>query len=266
MRLSWPLIIGRAAEIVRSYDTGVTLRQLFYRLVAEQLIENTKTSYSYLSDRTAKGRRQRTFPELIDTTRWIHRPLSFTGADDARSWLFDQYRRDRTETQDFSVYVGVEKRGMVEQLSRWFGETFGIPILPLGGYTSQTFVDGVRRDSNDQQRPAVLIYAGDFDPSGEDIDRDFIHRTSCFDFVERVALSLDQVHEFDLPPQLGKASDSRARAFEQRHGQLVQVELDALPPDELQRLYREAIEGYWDMSAFEVVLEQEERDREALLP
>jgi hypothetical protein len=53
----------------------------------------------------------------------------------------------------------------------------------------------------------VLIYAGDFDPSGEDIDRDFIQRTACFDEVVRVALSLEQVERYDQPPQLGKATD-----------------------------------------------------------
>ena len=33
-RRDWSAILARAGEIVRSYDTGVTLRQLFYRLVA----------------------------------------------------------------------------------------------------------------------------------------------------------------------------------------------------------------------------------------
>ena len=33
-RLDWNTILERAAAIVSDYDTGVTLRQLFYRLVA----------------------------------------------------------------------------------------------------------------------------------------------------------------------------------------------------------------------------------------
>jgi hypothetical protein len=38
-RLNWgPPIIAEARVIVESYDTPVTLRQLFYRLVARQLI------------------------------------------------------------------------------------------------------------------------------------------------------------------------------------------------------------------------------------
>ena len=35
MRMNWPLILVDAAKIVLSYDTPVTLRQLFYRLVAK---------------------------------------------------------------------------------------------------------------------------------------------------------------------------------------------------------------------------------------
>ncbi len=59
-------------------------------------------------------------------------------------------------------------------------------------------------------------------------------------------------------------SDSRAGAFVRRHGQLVQVELDALPPDVLRSLYAEAVERLWDVVsayAYEDVLEQEHEER-----
>ena len=56
-RTDWPSIIQRAAEIVLSYDTSVTLRQLFYRLVSEQTIPNTTTAYKRLSALTAQARR-----------------------------------------------------------------------------------------------------------------------------------------------------------------------------------------------------------------
>jgi hypothetical protein len=39
-RLDWSTILPRATEIVNGYNTGVTLRQLHYRLVAEHLILN----------------------------------------------------------------------------------------------------------------------------------------------------------------------------------------------------------------------------------
>jgi hypothetical protein len=262
-RLRWPAIVGRAAEIVNSYSTLVTLRQLFYRLVSEGAITNTDTSYKTLSARTAEARRAGLFPDLIDRTRVIHRPLTFTSPGQAQTWLHDHYRRDRTEGQVWSVFLGVEKAGMVNQLDDWFG-ALGIPLLALGGYASQSFVDDVAADVDDQERPAVLLYAGDHDASGEDIDRDFIDRAACFDEVVRVALSAQQVVAYGLPPMPGKATDTRAAGFVAKHGELRQVELDALDPNDLRGLYQAALAPFWDVSTYRAVVAREEQERHQL--
>jgi hypothetical protein len=262
-RIKWPAILEQAADIVRGYDTGVTLRQLFYRLVAAEILPNTRSAYSTLSAQTAAARRDGAFPALMDRTRTIHEWQCFDSPGHARRWLASIYRRDRTEGQDWSVYVGVEKNGLVEQVRGWFGD-LGIPILALGGYSSQTYVDEISRHVKNYGRDAVLVYAGDFDASGEDITRDFIERTDCFEHIERVALNAEQVEEYDLPPQLGKETDTRARSFIERHGELVQVEVDALPPDTLKQLFEEAIERYFDFTTYEEVIEREERERDSL--
>jgi hypothetical protein len=57
------------------YATGVTLRQLYYRLVAAQLIPNTQNAYTSLSRNTARARREGRFPRLIDLGRQVDRPL-----------------------------------------------------------------------------------------------------------------------------------------------------------------------------------------------
>jgi len=261
--IRWKEVLARAAKIVKSYDTGVTLRQLFYRLVAAELLPNTNTAYKTLSSTSAKARRAGWFPALVDRTRSIHRYETFESPQEARCWLADIYRRDRTEGQDVALYLGVEKAGIVEQLKAWFGD-LGIPILALGGFSSQTYVDEVIADVSQQARRAVLLYAGDFDPSGEDIDRDFLARAGCFSQMVRVALNAGQVAEYNLPPQPGKASDSRAAGFVARHGELVQVELDALPPEVLRELYQEAVDQFWDMSAFEEVMSREEAEEASL--
>jgi len=255
-RIEWPAIVERAADIVRSYSTGVTLRQLFYRLVSAQLIPNNQAAYKRLSSLTAEARREGTFPDLIDRGRSIHRRASWDSPQDAMEALIRQYRLDRTTGQDVSLYIGVEKAGMVIQLQSWFGD-LGIPVLALGGYSSQTYVDDVIDDATRQDRDAILLYAGDFDPSGEDIDRDFEERTGCWDKVIRVALSAAQVREYGLPPNPGKATDSRAAGFIARHGELVQVELDALDPDDLRALFQTAVSAHWDTSAYEAVLGRE---------
>jgi hypothetical protein len=61
-RLDWKDVLASARPIVDSYDTGVTLRQLFYQLVSKQIIPNTPTTYQTLSDRTAAARRLGTSP------------------------------------------------------------------------------------------------------------------------------------------------------------------------------------------------------------
>ena len=259
----WAEIVEQLAKIVDSYDTGVTLRQLFYRLVSTGVLRNTKPEYNQLSSRTAEARRAGTFPALIDRGRSLHRFQTWNSPQEALTSTAERYRRDRTEGQPVTIYIGVEKAGLVELLLAWFGD-LGFPVVATSGYTSQTFVDVIEEDAQRQGRPAVMLYAGDFDPSGEDIIRDLEARSS-FDTVERVALNSKQVDQFDLPPELGKASDTRATAFMERHGKLVQVEVDALPPDVLKTLYTDAIDKHHDPYIYNRVLERESQEREEAL-
>lgn len=261
--IDWSKVVLRAKEIVESYDTGVTLRQLYYRLVSEGAIPNAQSKYKRLSDKTAQARRAGWFPALIDRTREIEHYAWWDNGYECIDQMVDGFRLDRTEGQKNSIYLGVEKHGMSVQLMHWFGK-FGIPVLALGGYSSQTFVDEVKRHVENQGRPSVLLYAGDFDPSGVDIDRDFEERTEIFDHVYRVALNKKQIVEFDLPPMPGKAADSRSASFILAHGELIQVELDAIPPDELRKLYQKHIDKFWDKKAYEKALEQESEQREVL--
>lgn len=264
-RLDWDWIVNEAASIVRSYDTGVTLRQLFYQLVSRQIIPNSQNAYKGLSRYTARARREGWFPSLIDKGRDVQRPLNFESPREAVQAIKNAYKRDRTEGQDYQLFLGIEKAGIVEQLSAWFGDPLGIPILPLGGYSSQTFVDDVVKEIENDGREAILIYAGDFDPSGEDIDRDFTERTDCWDEVIRVALHRPQIAAYNLPPLPGKASDSRAAGFIARHGTLMQVEIDALDPQILRGLYQDTIDNYWDDGVYQDVMAREKRERDSIV-
>lgn len=261
--LDWNSIVKRAKLIVESYDTGVTLRQLYYRLVSEGLIPNRQQAYKKLSEKTAQARREGWFPALIDRTREIERFNYWLSADDAMADAVESFRLDRTEGQEWSVYLGVEKHGMSVQLMHWFGK-LGIPVLALGGYSSQTFVDQVRRHVESYGRPSLLLYAGDFDASGVDIDRDFEDRTDIFDEVFRVALNSKQIDEYKLPPMPGKHTDSRSASFILAHGDLIQVELDALPPEELRKLYQTALDRYWDGDAYKETLKRERKQNTLL--
>lgn len=261
-RISWPPVIEEAARIVRGYDTSVTLRQLFYRLVASGAIPNTQSAYGTLSRLTAQARRDECFPALMDATRRIVRPYCNADATDAVQDALERFRLDRTLGQETTVYLGTEKRTMIEQLRSWFGG-YGLPILPLGGYHSEPFERDIAVDARRYGREAILLYVGDFDPSGEDILRNLTKHVH-FDEVVRVALTRDQVEQYALPVMLGKATDTRASGFVKRHGQLVQVELEAMDVDDLRALCSAALSRYWNADAYTSVMAAEKSERAKL--
>jgi hypothetical protein len=270
MTIKWPGVLAHAKRIVNSYDTPVTLRQLFYRLVADGTIENTLARYTTLSARTAEARRAGTFPDLYDRTATIVEPFTFGSASDGVDWLREIYKRDRTEGQPYTIQLAVEKAGLSAQLNFWFTELYGIPHAALGGFASQYAVSKIVRSVEAQGRPAILIYAGDFDPSGEEIYRDFVDRSNCWDETIKVALHPAQIAAYSLPDSISPdvmrklERDTRARAFLSRHGSLQQVEVDALDPNVLRDLYQDAIDRFWDQETYEDVLRQEESDRQEL--
>lgn len=268
-------VIPAAREIVLSYDTGVTLRQLFYRLVAGGYIENRQNNYKTLSDRTARAREAGEFPELIDMTRHISGVgWSYEDADtylgDVRDRGHLGFRLNHTLGQNYAVYLGVEKAGLRSQLETWFDD-LDVPVLALQGNASHTFCVEVRRHVRRDGRPAVLLYAGDFDPSGIQILEDFVRRSRCWTHVVRVALNEEQVGDMGLLVNPAPEKDSDAAEFIRRyphlieeHGFVPQVEVDAIDPTDLQTLFRDEFDNWWDSSAYDGTMEQQEHDRRRL--
>jgi hypothetical protein len=202
-RLDWKNdVLPVAKAIVLSYDTAVTLRQLFYRLVslpvgARGRIPNTYSMYTALAHNTAEARYAGTFPDLIDHRRTITVAESWDSPRTAIEELRDNYRRDRTEGQQYQIYLGVEKAGLVELLYDWFGD-MGLPIIALGGQCSKPYIDQITRRIRRDGRPAVLLYAGDHDPTGWSILQNFVDRT------EWANDELPEWHTSTMPETLGR--------------------------------------------------------------
>ena len=197
-RIAWAPVIERAAAIVRSYRTAVTLRQVFYRLVSEEAIPNTENAYKTLSRLTGRARRAGTFPALADATREVWHHSGWTSPQQA--------------------------------------------IRALAGYESETLDRQITTNVQQDGRPAVVVYAGDLDPSGEDIWRSFLNHTGgLWDQAQRVAVTWEQVETHQLPVLPGKTTDSRAKGFAATHGRLAQIEVEALDPNTLHNIYTQAI-------------------------
>ncbi|MFI9065644.1 hypothetical protein ACIGQE_27895 [Streptomyces sp. NPDC053429] len=114
------------------------------------------------------------------------------------------FRLDRTKGQEHALYVAAEKDTLRQQLTGWL-EFAGIPVLFVRGFSSQSYADVVRDRVAHEQREAHLAVVGDFDCSGEDIERDWMERTGCWSSVTWVLLTYDQMRAYGLACDRGQA-------------------------------------------------------------
>lgn len=116
-------------------------------------------------------------------------------------------------------------------------------------------------------RTPVILYLGDHDPSGEDMVRDIGTRLKEFGVmwleVEKVALTIEQVRQYNPPPNAAKITDPRAGEYIKKFGEH-SWEVDALPPDVLARLIRKAFDAHVNKTQMAAVKMREETDKKRL--
>jgi hypothetical protein len=113
-----------------------------------------------------------------------------------------------------------------------------------------------------------IFYLGDHDPSGIDMTRDVQQRLKVFsDYmpieIHRLALNIDQVQELNPPENPAKTTDSRAADYIRRFGNS-SWELDAVAPDALAQIVREAVESFRSEGEWNASVEREEEERKRL--
>jgi hypothetical protein len=253
---SYDEIVEAALDIFQQYDTSITLRQLYYRLVSRLLITNTINSYKRLSRIMVKAREEGDVPIncLEDRSRRVIGRGDY-GYESAEEYLkkkistlqdsWKSFTMPMWDEQPRNVMICLEKDALSRLVSRE-ANRFSVRTFPTRGYPSFSFVQEMSRYITNQLggKPTVVLYFGDFDPSGIDIERDLSERLEKYgtkEFkVQRIALTADQIKKYRLPPMPVKMSDARADSFLEEHGDRA-VELDALDPNLLQTTVRKAV-------------------------
>jgi hypothetical protein len=268
-------IVDNSIDIVSEYEDGVlTIRGLHYKLVSRGMT-NTMRHYKRVVTAMIQARREgvisyESFSDhdrvLIGETKFEVTSVESELASSKRTieyWM-KNYWKNRWENQYYYPEIFIEKKalqGVFEPIcNKW-----DISLSPCKGYPSLTFLnDAATRflDAQDQGKSPIILYFGDYDPSGEDIPRS-IEQNLRNDFgvditLRRIALMEDQVKEWNLPPAPTKVGDSRTAAWDG----LGQVELDAVEPKKIQSLCNEAIEDIFDSDLYEDLISQEDEERE----
>ena len=250
----------------------LTLRQLYYRLVATGVIPNNQQSYDRLQELVAKARLAGHIDwEMIeDRTRNLMGIGHYTSAQDALEQLAKGYFTDLWANQKYRPEVWVEKDALVGIVARYCNE-HDVPYFSCRGYVSLSEMWGAamrfKSYMQNDQLP-YIIHLGDHDPSGIDMSRDIydrINNTFLSDCkFNRVALTMDQVEKYQPPPNPAKVTDSRYEAYVSQFGD-ESWELDALEPSVFQSLIEGELKKLRDEKIWKKDIAEREATRKQLI-
>ena len=257
-------VVAVAREILAEHNP-MTLRQVFYQLVSRHVIENTLSQYKALSRALVTARKEGMIPWdwVEDRLRRPRAVSMWGGLADFAETARRAYRLDVWQSQPVYLEVWLEKdalSGIFEDALRAYGVTLNVGR----GYDGW---DSIRNAAERfGEAGGVILYFGDFDPSGEDMLRSLRERLEFFDCTPEIvkgALTFEDVATYQLPPVLTKRSDSRRAAHVQKYGD-VAVELDALPGRVLAERLVARVEARMDMAALKRTREVERVERRRL--
>ncbi len=278
VKMKYAELVRAVNQIIEGYSIPLTLRQVYYRLVAGRLIANTRSNYNQLSSQLVKARESGDVDDnrFTDRSRRID-DVSFNSPehfiDICQYTLKQRYTRRFWDSQPVYCEVWVEKDALSQVLAEAV-YPFNTIVAPSRGYSSYSYLrEAANRISQHcgNSRQAIILHFADHDPSGIDMSRDLQARLTKYCeawrlvIVRRIALSYDQVRQYNLIPNPVKDADRRSSGYVSQYGKQC-WELDAIEPNELITLCRMAVETLvTDKDAWLAIKEQDKSEREALI-
>lgn len=251
----------------------LTIRQTFYRLVATRGFDKTETAYARLCETLNRARRAGliSFSDIRDDGPARYEQASWA---DPASFLADvrydaqRFRLDRQDAQLVQLRVLCEAGGMAPMLAR-VANPYGVPVLTSGGFDSVTAKHALAQELAAvfaEGGCAEILHVGDLDPSGihlftslaEDVAMMCQSLCGAAPAFTRLAVTREQAERLDLPTAPPKPTDKRSFT-----GDTVQCE--AIAPDVLSGILRDAIEARRDPATSRGVLAKEDEFRASLL-
>lgn len=274
-------VIATANQILTDYAAqgyDLTLRQLYYQFVARTIIPNKDTEYkrlgSIINDARLAGLID--WGIITDRTRNLRSNSHWGSPQEIVESCGEQYRIDKWQNQDNYVEVWVEKDALVGVLEVAC-KPLDVAYFSCRGYTSQSemWVAAMRLLKQVKAGKKVyIIHMGDHDPSGIDMSRDIEDRVQLFlghhsskvswFKLNRIALNMNQVEQYNPPPNPAKLTDARAQGYIANFGD-ESWELDALEPAVLNTLITETVTALRDEDAWKEMDTRESKEKEQLV-
>ncbi len=280
-------LLVKIEEIIQNYaadNLDLSVRQLFYRLVAANIVPNTVKQYKNLvalvNDARLAGALD--WRIIVDRGRKAYREGNYDNPADCLLCAAEGYTIDKWKDQPFYVEVMVEKQALEGVLTP-ICEELDVTFMANKGYSSASafYRSGKRfRSRHIDGKKLVVLYLGDHDPSGIDMTRDVEERVTLLGGdpifvgnwkpkplpidVRRLALNMDQIKAYAPPENPARETDSRHAGYVQKFKTQSSWELDALEPRVLADLVRQAVLSVRDETLWAASLKLESEQREQL--
>ena len=245
-------LIELVNQVVDEYSAQgyeLTLRQVYYQLVARGYIPNNERSYKNVGSLINDGRLAGLIDwhSVTDRTRNLRKESHWDNPADVIASARYSYNLDKWKGQPNYVEVWVEKDALVDIVGQACSP-LDTPYFSCRGYTSQSemWSAAQRFIRQEQREKRIIIHLGDHDPSGIDMTRDIQERLELFGadvYVKRVALTMNQIQTYNPPPNPAKITDSRASKYIDQFGD-ESWELDALEPKVITDLIKKQVTMY----------------------
>lgn len=263
--------INKANAIITEYRNQgfeLTLRQLYYQFVSRDFIANNMREYKNLGDIINDARLAGLvdWDAIVDRTRDLKSLAHWSSPADIVDACARQFRVDKWVGQPRRVEVWIEKDALVGVIEGVCNE-LDVAYFSCRGYTSQSEMWSAAmrlKGYRDNDQEPLVLHLGDHDPSGKDMTRDITDRLTEFSYgdieVKRLALNMNQVEQYNPPPNPAKITDSRAEGYIAEFG-TESWELDALEPAVIAQLIRENVVAVRDEAQWNRKVDEEKTAR-----
>jgi hypothetical protein len=261
-------MIATMVEIIEAAQP-ITGRGVGYKLFVRKLIASMKTTEMQKVYRLLKEARERgmiPWEWIVDESRQLEKTSAWDDPEAFTRAAINQYRREYWNQQPVRVEVWSEK-GTVRGVLQPVLDEFGVGFRVVHGFASATVVHDIAVDNYDD-RPLIVLYAGDWDPSGLCMSMvDLPDRLKRYDgthvVLKRISLVQDQLAGLPSFPASEKSGDPRYSWFTKNYGHDC-WELDALDPNLLRECVRRAIKAHIEPVAWERCKVTERAERSSL--
>ena len=160
-----------ALEEILSPDRPVSVRYCMYTLLSKGLIGSSK-DIAAVTSLCRELRVNGTFDDecFVDNRRRVELVGMWAGLDDFYEWSSLVYKLNFWQDQPRHIECWLEK-DTTSFLVQGTTDKWRIPLRVSTGYFSSPFLCRAAQDLSQVIKPITIVYIGDFDPSGLDIER-----------------------------------------------------------------------------------------------